>query len=173
MIQAIQALLRPSANHWTRVKVLTNINDHEDKDRDIDHATVEFQWICNGHVPCEDVDELHNFIFVECTIPASSGLFDWYRSIYSIDNGKPRDDSAVFYSSDTAAVVAENKNVPPPPLDMRRNLLVEHVVEDAVFGQRVEVVHRVVGTYPVGIGKSRNKELLDVVFMAEISQKIT
>ncbi|KAF9117804.1 hypothetical protein BG015_006849, partial [Linnemannia schmuckeri] len=55
---------------------------------------------------------------------------------------------------------------------MRKSLLVEHIIEDAVFGQRVELAHRVAGTYPVGNGKSRDKEELDVVFMAEIAQKI-
>ncbi|KAF8926838.1 hypothetical protein BGZ47_002496 [Haplosporangium gracile] len=176
MIQAIKALLRPYANHWTRVRVLTNnhnINDAEDKDKDIDDAAVEFQWICNGHARCGDADELHNFICIECTISASNGLFDWYRNLYSSDDGKPLDEPAVFYSSDTAAAVAENKNVPPPPLDMRRNLLVEQIVEDAVFGQRVEVAYRVSSAYPVGIGKSRASELLDVVFVAEITQEIT
>ncbi|KAG0304754.1 hypothetical protein BGZ97_001349, partial [Linnemannia gamsii] len=90
-----------------------------------------------------------------------------------MNKGKPLGEPAVLYLPDTAATITENKNVPPPPEEMRRNLLIEHFVDDAVLGPLVELARRVVGTYPVGIGKSRDKELLDVVFMAEMTQTIT
>ncbi|KAG0373964.1 hypothetical protein BGX24_011025 [Mortierella sp. AD032] len=67
-------------------------------------------------------------------------------------------------------------HAPPPPLDKRRNMLVEKVAKDVMFGERVKWVYQCVGTYPVGNGKTYDengdRELLDVHFKADYSQKV-
>lgn len=161
-----------------KVKVLTNmnINDDNDKDKNIEDAAVEDEWTCIAFGTSGGPDILDNVVCIQCTIPASSGLFGWYRSIYGNDNGKPQDEPAVFYSSPAAAAAAEHMNAPPPPLDKRRIMLIEHIAKDFVFGERVKSVLRFVGTYPVGIGRTydenRGRELLDVHFKAEFSHQM-
>ncbi|KAF9140580.1 hypothetical protein BGX30_006274 [Mortierella sp. GBA39] len=173
MLQAIQAVLRPFTNHWLRVKVLASkdTNDDNEKDKNIEDAAVEYEWTCIGFAASGGASEFDNILCIQCTIPASSGLFGWYRSIYGNENGKPLDEPAVFYSSPAADAAAEHMNAPPPPLDKRRNILIEQIAKDAVFGERVKSVRRCIGAYPIGIGKtydeSGDRELLDVHFKAE------
>ena len=152
------------ANRWMRVKVLTNKST-----TDIEDAVVEFEWTCFSY----GIAGNPGFALSchQCTIPASSGLFEWYRSIYGNNNDKSLDEPAMFYSTPSAAAVAEHRNAPPPPLEKRRNTILEGIIKDPVFGERVEWSRLFVDTYPVEIGKhwkeTEDTELLDVYFKAE------
>ncbi|KAG0048023.1 hypothetical protein BGZ83_006967 [Gryganskiella cystojenkinii] len=154
MLQALQEVLL-GADKWLRVKILINENT-----TDIDDATVEFEWICSGYGTAK-----------------SSGFFEWYKSLYGNSDQSP-DEPAVICLTPVAitAAVTEHKNVPPPPLEQRRNMIIEGIVKDAVFGERVEWSRLFVGTYPVGIGKhwedKEETEQLDVYFKAEFASWI-
>ncbi|KAG0311026.1 hypothetical protein BGZ99_010439 [Dissophora globulifera] len=151
-----------------------NTNVDNDNHKNFEDAAIDYEWTCRAFgMSSGGADELVNVVCVQCTIPASSGLFGWYRSIYDNDNSKLPDEPAVFYSSPATAAVAENMTAPPPPLEKRRNMLIECISKDAVFGERVKWVHRFVGTYPVGIGKTiqenGERDLLDVHFKAKLN----
>ncbi|KAG0015597.1 hypothetical protein BGZ82_001354 [Podila clonocystis] len=150
------------------VDVTKNTND--DDDNEIKNAAIECEWTCIGYGASGGPDVPLAITCIQCTIPASSGLFDWYRSIYSNDDGMPLDEPAKFYLSPAAAALAEHLTAPSPPLDKKRNILIEHIVKD-VFGERVQSVHQYFGTYPVAIGKTSvedgDSDLLDVHFKAE------
>jgi len=175
MIQAIlyDVLLRP--DKFTRVKVLSNSTTG-----DIEETDVDFEWTCTGYGmngnSTEHAAEF-NLVYYGCDIPATNGLFDWYKSIYGNNNGddddKSQDDPySAFYTTDAASI--EHRKAPPPPLEKRRNMIIETVSKDAWFGERVKQTHLLVGAYHVEIGKhreeNRDTEQLAVHFKAQFSR---
>ncbi|KAG0048021.1 hypothetical protein BGZ83_006965 [Gryganskiella cystojenkinii] len=154
MLRALRDVLL-GADKWMRVKILLNKNT-----TDLEDAAVEFEWICHAY-GFNDSEPGAAIRCFQCTIPESSGLFEWYKSLYG-NNDKSQDEPAMICltPASTLAAVIEHQNAPPPPLDKKKNMVIEGVVKDVVFGERVEWSKLFVGTYPVGIGKhwEDNKE---------------